>query len=372
MAPIKSVTLKPSKPLPRRESDRVEIIDDDRLSIRSIDTQDSRDEVFSTRSYEMPRRAISPPPKREGVEEGMRCEVAHQTRDRRGRHGFRTAPVPEDKEAYILHPNEDWLKQFAIVARKRVTPRATDKAELDSIRIRSPLLKSILRDLCKDYPGFGGHKGISFSPMDMYDPFDGLFHCWNDLLRLEEEHANPEARDHLKLLHNLVEPYFKKALKASDECRLNGNITFNTIWTIFKPGDLIFRKDPQGRECVEKIEDMYYSTNNGRRAFKVESKMLYWDGKRFGYGLSCGWFYDFMGAMNVMDLPATPLDIHPDRIAIKARALARGEKFQKLAGCHLKAYTGSEGESADSPQKGVLFDDQVGLFTIMGSVRQTC
>ena len=79
--------------------------------------------------------------------------------------------------------------------------------------------------------------------MDMYDPFDGLFHCWSDLLRLEEEHANLEAREHIKLLHNLLEPHFKRPLMELEECRMNGDITFRALWTIFKPGDLVYRKE---------------------------------------------------------------------------------------------------------------------------------
>lgn len=349
MAPVKSATLRPAKKFLTRESTRDEMIDDDVLSIRSIDTRDSR---ISARSFDSLPRAITPPPKMEGIEEGMRCCVAGQYRDRRGLHGYRTEVPNEEKEEEpdsILDPNEEWLKQFAIVARKRIIPNGRGRSSVDSIRIRSPLLKRVLRDLCKDYPGFAGHKGNSVLTMDMYDPFDALFHCWDDLLRLEEEHANPEARDHIKLLHDLFETHFNGSMEKLEECRVTGNISFSALWTIFKPGELIYRKDVNGRECVERIDDMFYGVNNDCRAFKVESKMVAWDGKRFGYGLSSGWFYVFPGQMNVMDLPAVPLEIHPDRLAIKARMMKRGEKFQQLAGCHLKAYTGPEGEAAYRP-----------------------
>ena len=373
MAPVKSVTLRPRKDLPVQGPSGNDVIEDDTLSIRSLDTRNSRDEPVSPllcpRSFYPMPRAITPPPKVEGIEEGMRCEVANQLRDRRGLYGYRTEVPKEAKETkeaededevkkdreeepnHVLHPDEEWIKQFAILARKRFNASAKDRSDLDSIRIRSPLLKSILRELCKDYPGFGGHKGKSLFAMDMFDPFDGLFHCWNELLRLEQEHANPEARDHIKLLHDLMQPHFNKPLKKLEECRANGNITFNALWTIFKPGDLLYRKDIHGRDCVEIVDDMYYGNNNDRRAFKVESKMICWDGKQFGYGLACGWFYDFSGTMSVMDLPAMPLDIHPDRVAIKARMMKRGEKFQQLAGCHLKAFTGPPGEAAYRPSR---------------------
>ena len=231
MAPVTSATLRPGKPPIRRDSDRIEIIDDDALSIRSIDTRDSYDEPSPL------RRPSTPPSKLEGIEEGMRCEVASQFYDRRGLGRSRTEVAVEDEEAaptVVLHPDEGWLKQFAILARKRHDPAAKGGLELVCIRIRSPLLKAVMSDLCRDYPGFSGQKGKSLFAMDMYDPFDGLFHCWTDLLRLEEEHANPEVRAHIKLLHGLMEPYFEKSLKKLEECRTNGNITFQSLWTIFK------------------------------------------------------------------------------------------------------------------------------------------
>lgn len=231
MAPVTSATLRPGKPPIRRDSERLEIVEDDALSICSIDTTDSYDEPSP------PRRPATPPSKLEGIEEGMRCEVASQFHDRRGFAGYRTEVVTKDEEAaptFVLHPDEGWLKQFAILARKRPVPAAKGGFDLVCIRIRSPLLKAILSDLCKDYPGFSGQKGKSLFAMDMYDPFDGLFHCWTDLLRLEEEHANPEARAHIKLLHGLMEPHFEKPLKKLEECRLNGNITFPALWIIFK------------------------------------------------------------------------------------------------------------------------------------------
>ena len=348
MAPIKSVTLRPGKKSIRRDSEKFEIVEDDNLSIRSIDTRDSRDEPFSTGPYDTPS-ALTPPPKLEGIEEGMRCEVAIQYRDRRGLYGWRTVLAVEEMEAeppFVLAPNEEWLKQFAVIARKRHIPAGRGGSDLDCVRIRSPLLKPILRDLCKDYPGFAGHKAKSLFAMDMYHPFDGLFHCWSDLLRLEEEHANLETRQHIKLLHDLLEPQFQKPLKNLEECRINGNITFGVLWTIFKPGDLIYRKDDHDRECVERVDDMYYGTNSDRKAFKVESKMVCWDGQRFGYRLSCGWFYDFSGTMSLTDLAAVPLDFHPDRVAIKERMMKRGEKFQALAGCQLKAYSGPQDQAA--------------------------
>ena len=52
------------------------------------------------------------------------------------------------------------------------------------------------------------------------------------------------------------------------------------------------------------------------------------------------------------DLPAIPLDIHPDRVAIKERMMKRGANFQMLVNSsQLKAYTHQQGEAAYSLRK---------------------
>ena len=317
---------------------------DDNLSIRSFTSSNgSRDEKMSAQPCQPPPCTVTPPERLEGITEGMRCESATQYRHRNGLHGYATAvETPAGDEGEVLHPNEDWLDQFAIVVMKKRCTTAKGGSETEKIRIRSPLLKTALSEAFKDYPGYSTAESL-FSIM-LSAPFESLVHNWENLNNLAESHSDPETREHLQILQDAVWPVVEKPLKKIEECKIHGNITFPSLWTIFKPGQHIYRKDYLGREVIEKIQGAYYEPSKGGEIFRVVSDAVCWDGVRFGTGTSTGNFGDDGGAMNLSDLPAMPLEMHPDREGIKARVLKRARKFAGLTKCEVKTYTGPVGE----------------------------
>ena len=317
---------------------------DDTMSIRSFTSSiGSRDEMMSAKPTPPPARTVTPPVRLEGITEGMRCESAMQYRNRNGLHGYATTvETPEGGEGEVLHPNEDWLDQFAVVVMKKRNATANGGSEIERIRIKSPLIKAALSEALKDYPGFstsGSLFGIVFNA-----PFQSLIHNWDIINSLVEGHPDPDTREHLQVMQDAIKSVVEKPLKKIEECRLHGNITYGTLWTIFKPGQLIYRKDYLGREVIEKINAIFYDRHKDDEVFKVVSDAVCWDGTRFGVGTSTGSFGDEGGAMSLSDLPAMPLEMHPDREAIKARVLRRAQKFVTLTKCEIKAFTGPAGE----------------------------
>lgn len=71
--------------------------------------------------------------------EGMRNAPVTQYRNRNGLNGYATVNDTPDGEEDILHPNIDWLKQFAVVVQKRPSTTAAQGGTVDSVRVRSPL-----------------------------------------------------------------------------------------------------------------------------------------------------------------------------------------------------------------------------------------
>lgn len=317
---------------------------DDILSIRSFTSSNgSRDEKMSALPCQPPPCTVTPPVRLEGITEGRRCESATQYRHPNGLHGYATTvETPDGGEGEVLHPNEDWLDQFAVVIMKKRCPTAKGGSEIEKIRIRSPLIKVALSEALKDYPGFSTAESL-FGVM-LNAPFESLVHNWDIISNLAEKHCDSETREHLQILQDAIWPVVEKPLKKLEECMLHGNITYSSLWTIFKPGQLIYRKDYLGREVIEKIQSTYYECIKGEEVFRVVSDAVCWDGARFGTGTSTGNFGDEGGAMSLSDLPAMPLEMHPDREAIKARVLRRAQKFASLTKCEVKAYTGPVGE----------------------------
>ena len=355
MAPNNNNTFEVSKP--SGSGGKVVLVDEprrmasnDSLSVRSMDS--SRDEMIESRSYGIPKPSIEPPHRLEGISEGMRGTSATQFRNKKGLNGYATVVETPSGEDEILEPKDDWLQQFAVIVQKRRCASAPGGAEIDTVRVRSPLLKAVLSEHLSAYSDYANAK-LSF-PMDFVAPFAPLFHCWDAVVKLSEEHPDPTTREHLQILHETLAKNFENPLKKVEDCRLTGKITFHSFWTIFKPGQLLYRRDIHGKwERLMRIVSAFYGRDRDNvDCFMINAEFVCWDGRHFGIAVAA---FDILDAgpgkiTNISELPVMPLDMHPEREAIRTRMLKKGQRYSKLIQTEVKVYTGPEGEASLSHQ----------------------
>jgi hypothetical protein len=104
-----------------------------------------------------PVEAIASPPSKDsnGTEKvpdvGMECDIKnlYQKEDDRGRFTW-TDKYPEDLDEAA---ENEITARFAILVRNKKSFDSRKKLEIDSIVVQSPLLKSVLSKVLKDYPG---------------------------------------------------------------------------------------------------------------------------------------------------------------------------------------------------------------------------
>ena len=89
---------------------------------------------------------------KEVIKVGMECDLKHlyQKEDDKGRTSW-TDKYPEDLEEAA--ENETTAKFAILVRNKKSFEDSRKKLEIDSIVVQSPLLKSVLSKVLKDYPG---------------------------------------------------------------------------------------------------------------------------------------------------------------------------------------------------------------------------
>jgi len=287
--------------------------------------------------------------KQEGIMEGMRNAPATQFRNRNGLNGYATVVETPDGEDEILHPSSDWLEQFAVVVQKRHCYSAPGGTTVEAVQIQSPHLKKVLSERLAAYPSYS----VATSPfaMKFSVPFRPLLHAWDAMVRLMDEHPDPVTRDHLKVLHDVLAKEIEEYLKTVEECRSTGRITYGDLWTIFKPGELLYKKYPSSRDRIIKLVSAKYDFDiDNAEGFIIEGEWVCWDGKRFGLASAPYSFYPQDEVMNIAELHTMPLDLHPDQKAIKARLLKRGQTYARFTQTEMKAYTGHEGESIHNDQ----------------------
>lgn len=286
--------------------------------------------------------------------EGMRHAPVTQFRNRNGLNGYATVVETPDGEDEILHPNSEWLKQFAIVVQKRRCNSAPGGATIDTVQIRSPCLKKILSEQLAAYPNYS----VATSPfaMEFSAPFGPLLHTWDAIVRVVDEHQGTTSYDHVKVLHDVLAKEFERHLKTVEECRSTGRIAYGDLWTIYKPGELLYRKYPSSkypssRDRIIKLVSAKYDVDvDNAECFIIYGEWVCWDGHRFGLASASYSFYPQDNVMNIADLHSMPLDLHPDQKLIRERLLKRGQTYAQLNQTEIKAYTGSDEESCPGGQ----------------------
>ena len=245
----------------------------------------------------------------------------------------KTAEEVEEARAMTTNLHGD----AAVLTRQRNGHGGEDPFMLHSVVIQSPLLKKTLQKVLKSYPGISPE----LNDLTFEAPFVPLFHRWEELLEAGRNETSTETRKHIKVLCDVLEPEFAKARNTLHECRVHGVIKFESLWVIFKPGELI-HCTIDGQECIAKLREASYvkSPLSGKLNFELQSEVVDFDGSMFGYGLEYTQLGQYRGTAHTKDLAAMPLEMLPNKLNVRAKLVDRGRKFEKLRGYNFKHYAG--------------------------------
>lgn len=89
-------------------------------------------------------------------------------------------------------------RQYALLVRKRKSHKKdnADPLEIDSIVIRSPLIRTVLTEVFDGYPGIT----VELEHLSFKAPFAPFLHQWTALEKAIQSESKEEARKHMKLL----------------------------------------------------------------------------------------------------------------------------------------------------------------------------
>ncbi|KAK7531114.1 P-loop containing nucleoside triphosphate hydrolase protein [Phyllosticta citricarpa] len=274
---------------------------------------------------------------------GMQAGIKHLysgKEDKRGKFEWQDT-LPDDLKEPV--ENAETAK-WAIVARKiRVYNDPRKVLKLHSVVIQSPLLKKLLEKVLHGYPGVT----VTLKRLEFGGLFMPLVHRWSELMTAIDE-LNPDSedederttREHSLLLKEVLETEFKDVVEATSDMRLNNVTTFEHLWMLFQPNDLIFCR-LHGQDATLKMGTSHYGKDPcGNPFLAMNCKNVEWDGNRFGTSPKTMTIPSFSGTRKITDLPCYPVGFHQDQEVLHSKLLERGAKFEALAGTHYKAYQG--------------------------------
>lgn len=232
---------------------------------------------------------------------------------------------------------------YALVS-KRVF---NDKGVLEqmTLLINSPHLLRLCRDIIKFYPTVPADFE---SPFELESPFQMLYHHWDNLLQARDTllgKDDDEARLHLGLLLD-----FMHIQLGSDRARVQsmltkGHISYSLLWTIFRPGSLIYT-EIQSQPWLLRLEKTAYEENQRIGKFiEVHCSYTDYDGSNVGRAshviqILQKTYFAAENPCQVTRLPAFPREFIEKGEELENRLVERGNKFLSLTGLLVRKYDG--------------------------------
>ncbi|KAF2197621.1 P-loop containing nucleoside triphosphate hydrolase protein [Delitschia confertaspora ATCC 74209] len=231
-------------------------------------------------------------------------------------------PNPEETEV---------VQKYALIVRNKKSHGTGKAMVVSTIIIQSPLLKPLLEDVFEGYEGItAGLKKVSFTK-----PFAPFFYRWGRFQKAVEEEKDATVRAHAQLLYDILLKEIDENITTYHDLLSHGVITYNYLWTLFKPGDVLSCK-LDGEDMMMKLQNSDYDSGG----FSLYAKYVDYNGSFFGYASMKYTIHPFEGTRPIADLEAYPMQFNPDAAAIESMLMERGKRFESLQGYHYKAYSG--------------------------------
>ncbi|KAA6410582.1 MAG: hypothetical protein FRX48_06004 [Lasallia pustulata] len=228
----------------------------------------------------------------------------------------------------------------------RKTQDEKDKFLYSEVEIKSADLKKVLQDNLRHYPGHFWDGDV----VTIVDPFAPIVHNWDTLQKVAHEEGSELsddeklARSDLKLLLGIISTAsgvdrLGKYFKDREQHIKNKTITYDTLWTLFPPGELVYSEPFLNREQIFIVGSSYVDFPREERRAKPWSVICLgydWNGETFNRKAYEFEFEKFLGSKTINALPSYPLrhykkgDQEQIRL-LKSKLLKRGRAFKDLA-----------------------------------------
>ncbi|KAF2210383.1 hypothetical protein CERZMDRAFT_69393 [Cercospora zeae-maydis SCOH1-5] len=225
----------------------------------------------------------------------------------------------------------NWWSKFALCLVRHMS-HDNKYVQKIGLQVNSQHLKDILRETIDSFPGISFHtKDITIDA-----PYRVLFHYKDELEAAGEKLEDEDAIAHLGLLLDFIHEEFNDTIEESENLREQGLMSYQYLWTIYRPGDLIYGTvlgQPRAFRLIS-----YQYTCGQFPSLQLSTEFVDFDGEDFGTRTGAQSVAAFSGAERIDRLEAFPMKFHSALDDIQKLLVARGRRFEELAGMHFKRY----------------------------------
>ncbi|KAF7337591.1 AAA family ATPase [Mycena sanguinolenta] len=276
---------------------------------------------------------------------GSKAELVHLEKrwDKNGDEYY----IRQDKAASRIVGTNWWEKHILVVIRhftrislsrekenvqQTTTEAYSESVQQTTVEVYSEHLRKILARVISDYPGISfrtKHISLTF-------PAHSLYHYLSELRAEAEtlEEGSVEL-EHLNVLLDFIETQFADIIEQVKNLRPQNLITYDTLWTLFRPGTIIHSK-VRGYDRAFQLQAYYVKPEKQEDAgFYCVGTYTDYDGENFGMRLEDLQITPFTGSTHIATLSVAPLDMRARKDELRMALIERGKRFQLMRGqCH--------------------------------------
>ncbi|KAL9011854.1 MAG: hypothetical protein Q9173_003343 [Seirophora scorigena] len=268
------------------------------------------------------------------TEPGMTPQIKNLYAGEKDEHGrfTTTDKVPEN----LPEPEEtDETGRYALLIRNNKCYDGRKSLSIASIVVQSPLLKKVLCWVLKDYPCMAPE----LDRLEFVSPFRPFVHRWQRLTDALNNESDPVTESHIQLFYDALKKELEVTLEARDDFVAHKTITFNSLWMIFEPGDVVFTNVSK-RPVAARLSSAGVFQGRHEDLYRLECDKIYGSGDSFGWGRLQYDIPEFDGMAKIADLVTYPLQYHPRVDQVKKQLIKTGRAYEQLMGVHHKQYQG--------------------------------
>ncbi|KAL4950835.1 P-loop containing nucleoside triphosphate hydrolase protein [Aspergillus filifer] len=232
----------------------------------------------------------------------------------------------------------DYVDEHVFLVRNHVDIRSKTTTFID---VKSKVLRDALRvdlqnvrvvSLLEDKPSIEQNILFHFLP-EFHDHIQKL---------QDDKSRDPREAQHLTLLTDYLNNAYASTSQRIASLLPHRQITYDLLWTLFKPGELVYSTClGTGKPRCAIFDAGEQAVQDGVIYYKLECRYLDFDGWTFGEACVTLGIEKFRGAKSINSFQAFPLHHHPDHEQVRQRLVESGQKFCKLTSTHIQHCDGT-------------------------------
>ncbi|RDK40671.1 hypothetical protein M752DRAFT_337180 [Aspergillus phoenicis ATCC 13157] len=220
--------------------------------------------------------------------------------------------------------------QYALLVRNIKCSSGHGRLEVDSIVVQSEHLKGVLARVMDGYPGIT----MSLERVEFSKPFQPFVHRWELFSEARDNESDAQAKAHIDLLYGVLATELSDIITNKQNLVLNGMITFDMLWTIFEPGQIVLSTVNDCKRAF-RFETCWVDSD-----YEIQAVYIDYNGYEIGYRKYTLYIPAFEGTKPIMSLPMIPFMFHNDKDTLRESLTLRGKLWYQYEGHHHKHYQG--------------------------------